>query len=345
MNSLRPLRQATAFARHFFPRAATRSSRKFQEALRRDGGKALLGGLWKLAGDVSGDAREPTHLEVVSRLEIRDAPCTIIKVCEQPANFEPYFVAMVAFEVDTAVFTLEQSPYGPVILQLETQDLDEAHARVVRAMSAVMPEVEASTEPDPAVAKSEVAARASINARHRLVAHPKEPSLSAFPQALRQALRVHSAVRATRTGYVVAAAAGLVLLSTGLGWALDGNTRLPTVAVGILWCTLALWTWASYELLPAGREPKFARWLGTTSWFIPVANLALPLLVLRDLYLKIGWPPDSEKVLWLSWPCVLYMIFALSRAPASGFALLVALVGCAATLATVRIVVAGPFNR
>ncbi len=358
MSSLRPLRQATAFARHFFPRAATRSSHRFQAGLRRGGGKASLGGLWKLAGDVSGDARAPTELAVVSQLEIRDAPCTIIKVCEQPEHHEPYFVAMVAFEADTAVFTLERSPDGPVVLVLETQRLDEAHARVVRAMSKAMPEVEPSAEPDLEVAMGEVAARASIDAPHQVVARPNAPSLEAFTEAMRQALRLSSDARAMQTGYAVAAACGLTLLATAASWALDSDTPLPALGVGVLWCALALWTWATYDLLPNSRSPKFPRWLGAASWFIPVANLALPLLVIRDIWRKY-WSraghdpatdphslnPDAGKVLWLWWPFFLYMTLVLTRSSASGFSLLVAAIGCATTLAAVRMVTAGPFNR
>lgn len=358
MTSLRPLRQATAFARHFFPRAATRSSHKFQAGLRRGGGKASLSGLWKLAGDVSGDAREPNELAVVSQLEIRDAPCTIIKVCDQPEPYEPYFVAMVAFEADTAVFTLERRLDGPVVLELETGGLDEAHARIVRAMSEVMPDVEPSAEPDSEVAKGEVAARASIADRHQLVARPTEASVEAFAAAMRQALRRSSDARAIQTGYAVAAACVLTLLATAASWALDSDIPLPALAVGVLWCALALWTWATYDLLPNNRSPRFPRWLGAVAWFIPVANLVLPLLVVRDIWRKY-WSrpgsdsttdphslnPDAGKVLWLWWPFFLYMTAVLARSSASGFSLLVALIGCTTTLAAVRMVTAGPINR
>ena len=48
-----------------------------------------MAALWKLADDVSGDSRDPALLTIASHREIRDAPCTIVKVCDEPEHFEP----------------------------------------------------------------------------------------------------------------------------------------------------------------------------------------------------------------------------------------------------------------
>lgn len=90
---------------------------------------------------------------------------------------------------------------------------------------------------------------------------------------------------------------------SGIGWGL----AIVGVALGLLW---AVWQYQAHDNLRALRvgRPRFAPVAGVLAWLIPVANLVVPVLAVRELW-RVGDPdvtgPDGIRrtgpLVWIWW--------------------------------------------
>ena len=86
--------------------------------------------------------------------------------------------------------------------------------------------------------------------------------------------------------------------------------------IALSWALAVLWTRRAARNLPtlSVRDARFPTWLGTWCWFVPLANLVLPYLVVEDLWRSSGedGPPITLRrrferppfAVHLWWPCV-----------------------------------------